>query len=139
MEIVHATMNERRKNDCDRELFSELIEPLINPFLKHIVPPFLEECNPVYVFQLSGEVAWKWRMFHWLPRRVFESFQVLFSEAINDAFDRRLIKIYVSIVAFLIEERLALDYSGFRSKANEGLVNLRDTKISIFRLCEECF
>ena len=78
-------------------------------------------------------------MFHWLPRRVFESFQVLFSEAINDAFDRRLIKIYVSIVAFLIEERLALDYSGFRSKANEGLVNLRDTKISIFRLCEECF
>ena len=103
MEIVHATMNERRKNDCDRELFSELIEPLINPFLKHIVPPFLEECNPVYVFQLSGEAAWKWRMFYWLPRRVFDSLQVLFSEAINDAFDRHLINIYVSVVAFLID------------------------------------
>ena len=49
MEIVHATMNERRKNDRDRELFSELIEPPNNPLLIHIVPPFLEESNPVYV------------------------------------------------------------------------------------------
>ena len=103
MEIVHAIINKRRKNDRDWELFSELIEPPINPLLIHIVPPFLEECNPVYVFQLSGEAAWKWRMFYWLPRRVFDPLQVLFFEAINEAFDRHLINIYVSVVAFLID------------------------------------
>ena len=42
-------------------------------------------------------------MFYWLPRRVFDPLQVLFFEAINEAFDRHLINIYVSVVAFLID------------------------------------
>ena len=62
MQIVHAIMNDRRKNDRDRELFSELIEPPINPVLIHIVPPFLEESNPVYI--KSGGATWKWRVFY---------------------------------------------------------------------------
>ena len=64
-----------RKNDRDRELFSELIEPPIHPNLIQVVPPFLEESNPVYRIQMIGEAAWIWKEFYWLPRGVFDSLQ----------------------------------------------------------------
>ena len=75
MQLNHALMNDQRKNVRDRELFSELIEPQIHLHLIQVVPPFLEESNPVYIIQMSGEAAWKWRVFYWLPRRVFDSLQ----------------------------------------------------------------
>ena len=78
-QLLHANkpemMNDQSKNDRDRELFSELIEPQIDPVLLHLVPPFLEESNPLCFIQISGEAAWKWREFYWLPRRVFDSLQ----------------------------------------------------------------
>ena len=48
---------------------------LNHPHLVQVVPPFLEESNPVYIIQMSGEAAWKWRVFYWLPRKVFDSLQ----------------------------------------------------------------
>ena len=75
MQLNHAMMNDERKYNRDRKLFSEFIEPSIHPNLKHVVPPFLEESNLVYIIQMSGEAAWKWRVFYWLPRRVFDSLQ----------------------------------------------------------------
>ena len=75
MQLNHAMMNDERKYNRDRKLFSELIEPSIHPNLKHVVQPFLEESNLVYIIQMSGEAAWKWRVFYWLPRRVFDSLQ----------------------------------------------------------------
>ena len=75
MELNRAMMNDQRQNDRDRELFSELIEPPIHPHLIQVVPPFLEESNPVYMIQMGGEAAWKCREFYWLPRRVFDSLQ----------------------------------------------------------------
>ena len=63
------------KNGRDRELFPELIEPPIHPHLLQVVPPFLEESNPVYIIQMSGEAAWKWRVFYCLPLRVFDLLQ----------------------------------------------------------------
>ena len=68
----------KKKNDRDRELFSELIEPPIHPNLIQVVPPFLEERNPVYIVQMSGEAAWKCRVFYRLPRRVFDSLKRAF-------------------------------------------------------------
>ena len=75
MQLNRAMMNDQRQNDRDRELFSELIEPPIHPHLIQVVPPFLEEINPVYMIQMSGEAAWKCREFYWMPRRVFDSLQ----------------------------------------------------------------
>ena len=48
---------------------------LNHPHLVQVVPPFLEESNPVYIIQMSGEAAWKWRVFYWLPRKVIDSLQ----------------------------------------------------------------
>ena len=53
-------MNDQRKSDRDRALFSEHIEPPIYPNLEQVVPPFREEINPVYIIQMSGEAARKW-------------------------------------------------------------------------------
>ena len=75
MQLNRAMMNDQRQNDRDRELFSELMEPPIHPHLIQVVPPFLEESNPVYMIQMSGEAAWKCREFYWMPRRVFDSLQ----------------------------------------------------------------
>ena len=75
MQLKYTMMKDQGKNDRDRELFSELIEPPIHPHLVQVVPLFLEESNPVYIIQMSGEAAWKWRVFYWLPRRVFDSLQ----------------------------------------------------------------
>ena len=61
------------------------------------------ESNPVYIIQLSGEASWNWRAFYWLPRRVFESLEVLFSVEIKESFDRRLINTNISIVALSIQ------------------------------------
>ena len=63
----------KEKNDRDQGLFSELTEPPIHPYLVRVVPPFLAESNPVYIIQMGGEAAWKWRVFYRLPRRVFDS------------------------------------------------------------------
>ena len=38
-------------------------KPPIHPHLIQVVPPFLEESNPVYMIQMSCEVAWKCREF----------------------------------------------------------------------------
>ena len=62
MQLNRAMMNDQRQNDRDRELFSELIEHPIPSHLIQVIPPFLEESNPVYI-QMSGEAAWKCREF----------------------------------------------------------------------------
>ena len=57
MQLKYTMMKDQRKNDRDRELFSELIEPPIHPHLVQVVKLFLEESNPVYIIQMSGEAA----------------------------------------------------------------------------------
>ena len=54
----------KEKNDHDQELFSELIEAPIHSHLIQVVPPFLEQSNPVYIIRMTSEAAWKWRMFY---------------------------------------------------------------------------
>ena len=54
-------MNEQSEDKCDRELFSELLEPPVHPLLIHIVPAFIEENNPVFVLQMNSEAAWRLR------------------------------------------------------------------------------
>ena len=54
----------KEKSDHDQELFSELIEAPIHSHLIQVVPPFLEQSNPVYINRMSSEAAWKRRMFY---------------------------------------------------------------------------
>ena len=67
-------MNRMSKSGCDRELPSELNEPLINPLLIHIVAPFVKENNPSYILQANGEELWKWKEVL-LPQTAFDLIQ----------------------------------------------------------------
>ena len=77
--MVYSTtvnaMNEQSEDKCDRELFSELLERPIHPLLIHIVPPFSEENNPVFILQMNGEAALRLREVYWPPQKVFELLQ----------------------------------------------------------------
>ena len=45
----------------DQELFSELTEPLVQPLLIHVVPPFADGKDPNYCLQINGDVLLEWR------------------------------------------------------------------------------
>ena len=68
-------MNTNMENVSDRELFSELFDNPINPLLFHMVPPFVDEHDPMYYIQLNGKVAYKWREVYWKPRTAFQLLQ----------------------------------------------------------------
>ena len=68
-------MNQQSEDKCDRELFSELLEPPIHRCLLHIVPPFIEENNTVFILQMNSEAAWRLREVYWPPQKVFELLQ----------------------------------------------------------------
>ena len=59
----------------DRELFSELFDNPINPLLINMVPPFVDENNPMFYLQINGEAVLKWRDVYGRPRTVFNLLQ----------------------------------------------------------------
>ena len=57
---MSSTANSQRERE-DRELFSELIEPPVNPFLFHVQPPLVNGLDPNFYVQICLETLWKWR------------------------------------------------------------------------------
>ena len=55
----------------DRELFSEPLEPPINPLLIHMVPPFMAVKDPMFCLQINGEVVWESRKVYSYRRMTF--------------------------------------------------------------------
>ena len=47
-------MADARVNDLDQELFAELTEPLVQPLLIHVVPPFADGKDPNYCLKING-------------------------------------------------------------------------------------
>ena len=59
------------ENVNDRELFSEPLEPPINPLLIHMVPPFMNVKGPMFCLQINGEVVSESRQVYSYPRMTF--------------------------------------------------------------------
>ena len=48
------------KNDrCEGK--GELTEPLVQPLLVHMVPPFANGKDPKFCLQINGNILWEWR------------------------------------------------------------------------------
>ena len=79
-QLIHSktcrSMNKESEIVSDRELFSELFETPIHPLLINIVPPFVNECNRMFQFQLNGEALWRWREVCGQPNTVFALLQL---------------------------------------------------------------
>ena len=54
-------MTDARVKDLNQELFSELTEPLVQPILVHMVPPFANGKDPKFCLQINGNILWEWR------------------------------------------------------------------------------
>ena len=63
------------ENVNDRELFSELIDNPINPLLIHMVPPFMDEKDPMFSLQINGEAVWESRQVYGHPMSAFDLIQ----------------------------------------------------------------
>ena len=68
-------MNKESETAGDRELFSELVETPIHPLLINVVPPFVNEIDPMFHFQLNGEALWRLREVCGQPSTVFKLLQ----------------------------------------------------------------
>ena len=81
-QLIHSkpcrAMNKESETAGDRELFSELFETPIHPLLINIVPPFVNEINPMFHFQLNGEALWRLREVCGQPSKVFQLLQLSF-------------------------------------------------------------
>ena len=56
----YRIMNKAGKTAGDWEPFSELVETLIHPLLINIVPPFVNQINPMFHFLQFKEVSLEW-------------------------------------------------------------------------------
>ena len=56
-----------------RKLFSEPLEPPINPLLIYMVPLFMNVKGPMFCLQINGEVVWESRKDYSYPRMTFYS------------------------------------------------------------------
>ena len=68
-------MNKESETAGDRELFSELVETPIHPLLINVVPPFVNEIDSMFHFQLNGEALWRLREVCGQPSTVFKFLQ----------------------------------------------------------------
>ena len=59
------------ENVNDRELFSEPLEPPINPLLIHMVPHFVNVKGPMFCLQINREVVWESRKVYSYPGMTF--------------------------------------------------------------------
>ena len=60
------------ENVNDRELFSEPLEPQINPLFINMVPPFMGVKDPMLCLQINGEAVWESRKVYSYPRMTFD-------------------------------------------------------------------
>ena len=51
--------NTAKANDLDQELFSELVEPLVQPLLIHMVALFVNGDDKNFSLQINGKILWK--------------------------------------------------------------------------------
>ena len=51
--------NTAKANDLDQELFSKLVEPLVQPLLIHMVALFVNGDDKNFSLQINGKILWK--------------------------------------------------------------------------------
>ena len=58
-------------NDFDQELFSELVEPLVQPLLIHMVAPFVNGDDKNFSLQIKGKIVWEWKTLEGNSKKLF--------------------------------------------------------------------
>ena len=63
-------------NHLDQELFSELVEPLVQPLLIHMVAQFVNGDDKNFSLQINGKLLWEWKKLEGNLKKLFAAPQV---------------------------------------------------------------
>ena len=67
--------NTAKANDLDQELFSELVEPLVQPLLIHMVAPFVNGDDKNFSLQINGKILKEWKKLEGNLKKLFAALQ----------------------------------------------------------------
>ena len=67
--------NTAKANDLDQELFSELVEPLVQPLLIHMVALFVNGDDKNFSLQVNGKLLWEWKKLEGNLKKLFAALQ----------------------------------------------------------------
>ena len=62
-------------NDLDQELFSELVEPLVQALLIHMVTPVVNGDDKNFSMQINGKIMWEWKKLEGNLKKLFAALQ----------------------------------------------------------------
>ena len=62
-------------NDLDQELFSALVQPLVQPLLIHMVAPFVNGDDKNFSLQINGKILWEWKKLEGNLKKLFAGFK----------------------------------------------------------------
>ena len=67
--------NTAEANDLDQELFSELVEPLVQPLLIHMVALFVNGDDKNFSLKINGKIFWEWKKLEANLKKLFAALQ----------------------------------------------------------------
>ena len=67
--------NTAKANDLDQELFSELVEPLVQPLLIHMVALFVNGDDKNFSLKINGKIFWEWKKLEANLKKLFAALQ----------------------------------------------------------------
>ena len=67
--------NTAKANDLDQELFSELVEPLVQPLLIHMVALFVNGDDKNFSLQINGKILKEWKKLEGNLKKLFAALQ----------------------------------------------------------------
>ena len=62
-------------NDLDQELFSELVESLVQPLLIHMVAQFVNGDDKNFPLQINVKISWEWKKLEGNLKKLFSASQ----------------------------------------------------------------
>ena len=67
--------NTAEANDLDQELFSELVEPLVQPLLIHMIALFVNGDDKNFFLQVNGKIFREWKKLEGNLKKLFAALQ----------------------------------------------------------------
>ena len=58
-------------NDLEQKFFSELVEPLVQLLLMHMVAPFVNGDDKNFSLKIKGKIVWEWKTLEGNLKKLF--------------------------------------------------------------------
>ena len=111
-----------QKEREDRELFSEFIETLVNPFLFHVQPPPINDLDLNFYVQICWETLWVWRGLTCDKVRLFSSFKdslKILGYDVKDESKTRVVPVLITRIHWMLRQTAKIKNSKRRRLTRE--------------------